>query len=282
MWSLDLEDIEKETGKIIRRCTASERTIAGDKVCFYKGQVLYSKLRPYLKKVLVAPDDGICSSEMVPFSPYGDIDSQYLVYVLISPHVDYIINSVTYGVKMPNLLSTCDDPLQNVDEEKFLHNLYHGSIAAVFIVNLYETALNTIISRRINSTEFQPNHHKRLEYICNQYRIDPSEIKSTQAYKVTQSLINLRNDITHYKNNEVSTGHYFTSDTKFSIGKSEKAFVSLFTKMNMERSYRSVLELLELLCSKCRLTINEECEIIDSDGRDDLCEFIMDKRTLVD
>ena len=103
MWSLDLEDIEKETGKIIRRCTASERTIAGDKVCFYRGQVLYSKLRPYLKKVLVAPDDGICSSEMVPFTPYGNINPQYLVYVLTCPHVDYVINSVTYGVKMPRV-----------------------------------------------------------------------------------------------------------------------------------------------------------------------------------
>lgn len=103
MWSLNLEDIEKETGRIIRRCKASERTIAGDKVCFHKGQVLYSKLRPYLKKVLVAPDDGVCSPEMVPFAPYGNIDTQYLVYVLTNPHIDYIINSVTYGVKMPRV-----------------------------------------------------------------------------------------------------------------------------------------------------------------------------------
>lgn len=103
MWTLDLEDIEKETGRIIRKCTKSDRTISGDKVAFFKGQVLYSKLRPYLKKVLVAPDNGICSSEMVPFSAYGAVDSQYIVYVLTCPHVDYIINSVTYGVKMPRV-----------------------------------------------------------------------------------------------------------------------------------------------------------------------------------
>ena len=103
MWSLDLEDIEKETGKIINVCKASERKISGDKVRFYKGQVLYSKLRPYLKKILVAPNDGICSSEMVPFNLYGNIDSQYAVYFLKSPHVDFIINSVTYGVKMPRV-----------------------------------------------------------------------------------------------------------------------------------------------------------------------------------
>ena len=78
-WSLDLEDIEKETGRILQKHLATERKIAGDKVKFYKGQVLYSKLRPYLRKVLVAPDDGICSSEIVPFSMYGSINPQYIV-----------------------------------------------------------------------------------------------------------------------------------------------------------------------------------------------------------
>lgn len=103
MWSLDLEDIEKSTGRIINRCVARERKIIGDKVCFYAGQILYSKLRPYLKKVLVAPDSGICSSEIVPFSAYADIDPQYMVYVLTAPHIDYTINTVTYGVKMPRV-----------------------------------------------------------------------------------------------------------------------------------------------------------------------------------
>lgn len=103
MWSLDLEDIEKESGKIIRICKASERKISGDKVKFYKGQVLYSKLRPYLKKILIAPNNGICSSEIVPFNLYGSIEPQYAVYFLKSPHVDFIINSVTYGVKMPRV-----------------------------------------------------------------------------------------------------------------------------------------------------------------------------------
>lgn len=103
MWSLDLEDIEKGTGKIIKNCSAGERKIAGDKVQFYENQVLYSKLRPYLKKVLVAPANGICSSEIVPFFAYGNINPHYLVYVLTSPHVDYIINTVTYGVKMPRV-----------------------------------------------------------------------------------------------------------------------------------------------------------------------------------
>lgn len=103
VWSLDLEDIEKETGIILQKSFASERKITGDKVKFYSGQVLYSKLRPYLKKVLVAPNDGICSSEIVPFSMYGGINPQYMVYVLVGPYVDYVVNAVTYGVKMPRV-----------------------------------------------------------------------------------------------------------------------------------------------------------------------------------
>ena len=103
MWSLDLEDIEKDTGRIVQVCRAENRRINGDKVAFYKGQILYSKLRPYLKKILVAPEDGICTPELVPFSTYGNIDAQYMVFVLKSPHVDFVINSVTYGVKMPRV-----------------------------------------------------------------------------------------------------------------------------------------------------------------------------------
>ena len=102
MWSLDLEDIQKDTGAILVKTKASERIINGDKVVFRKGQVLYSKLRPYLKKILVAPDDGICTPELVPFDTYL-IDENYIAYVLRSPHIDCVINSVTYGVKMPRV-----------------------------------------------------------------------------------------------------------------------------------------------------------------------------------
>ena len=103
VWSLDLEDIEKDTGLIVVHRLARDRRITGDKVVFRKGQILYSKLRPYLKKILVAPDDGVCTPELVPFSALGEIDSRYLVIVLKSPHVDFVVNSVSYGVKMPRV-----------------------------------------------------------------------------------------------------------------------------------------------------------------------------------
>ena len=103
MWSLDMEDIEKESGKVLRIEKAKNREIIGDKLIFNKGDILYSKLRPYLKKILIAPDDGICSSELVPFFCYGRLNAQYVMWYLRSPYVTQIVNSVSYGVKMPRV-----------------------------------------------------------------------------------------------------------------------------------------------------------------------------------
>ena len=145
MWSLDLEDIEKGTGRIVQYCKASERKIAGDKVKFYTGQVLYSKLRPYLKKVLVAPADGICTGEIVPFSVYGNIAQQYIVYVLTCPHVDYVINSVTYGVKMPRVgtqtMAELLIPLPPLSEQQRIVAKLEEILA---LIDRYEAAWNKL------------------------------------------------------------------------------------------------------------------------------------------
>ena len=102
IWGLDLEDIEKG-GRLLEYKTVGERKAVGDKTIFTKGDILYSKLRPYLLKILVAPDDGICTPEIVPFRVYGGIDPSYIVNYLKSPYVDNLINSITYGAKMPRV-----------------------------------------------------------------------------------------------------------------------------------------------------------------------------------
>jgi type I restriction enzyme S subunit len=102
VWGLDLEDIEKG-GRLLEHKTVGERKAVGDKTVFIKGDILYSKLRPYLLKILVAPDDGICTPEIVPFRVYGGIDPNYIVNYLKSPYVNNLINSITYGVKMPRV-----------------------------------------------------------------------------------------------------------------------------------------------------------------------------------
>ena len=100
MWEIDLEDIEKG-GLLLEYHTIEERKAIGDKTCFCKGDILYSKLRPYLQKILVAPEDGICTPEIVPFRMFGNISHEYIVIYLKSPYVDNYVNAASYGVKMP-------------------------------------------------------------------------------------------------------------------------------------------------------------------------------------
>ena len=101
-WCLDLEDIEKG-GRIYQKRTLGDKKPSGDKTVFLKGQILYSKLRPYLLKILVAPQDGVCTSEIVPFNIWGNLSSEYVVTVLKTPYVDCLVNSTTFGIKMPRV-----------------------------------------------------------------------------------------------------------------------------------------------------------------------------------
>ena len=103
MWILDLQDIEKDTGHIIRHKFVKCCTIKGDRTIFHKGDLLYSKLRPYLKKILIAPADGICTSELVPFQVYKGINAHYILWWLHSPFITLKVNASSYGVKMPRV-----------------------------------------------------------------------------------------------------------------------------------------------------------------------------------
>lgn len=102
LWGLDLEDIEKG-GKLLNIKTVGERKAIGDKTVFNRGDILYSKLRPYLLKILIAPEGGICTPEIIPFTCYSNICKDYIVSFLKSPYVDDYINSATFGVKMPRV-----------------------------------------------------------------------------------------------------------------------------------------------------------------------------------
>ena len=102
-WSLDLEDIEKDTGRLLARRTAAERKSSSSKHVFCKGMVLYSKLRTYLNKVLVADMDGICTSEIVPILTCDGLVPEYLRLVLISSYFLQYTASRGYGVKMPRV-----------------------------------------------------------------------------------------------------------------------------------------------------------------------------------
>jgi len=102
-WVLDLEDIEKETSILLNKVRFSERNSLSTKSIFKKGDVLYSKLRPYLDKVIVADEDGVCTTEILPFVCFANFNPNYFKITLKQKSFLNYVNGVTRGMKMPRL-----------------------------------------------------------------------------------------------------------------------------------------------------------------------------------
>jgi type I restriction enzyme S subunit len=99
-----LEHIEAHSTKILGSAAASEMRSSANR--FNQGDVLYSRLRPYLNKVWLADCDGLCSSEFIVLPGSEVIDAGFLRYRL---------NSADF-VAFANGLNTGDRPRVDFDQ----------------------------------------------------------------------------------------------------------------------------------------------------------------------
>ena len=100
---LELEDVEKDSGRLLVRITASARKSKSTKSEFRVNDILYGKLRPYLNKVLVADVPGYSTTEIVALRPFLPLCSRYCALALRRPDfVDYVTR-LGQGTKMPRL-----------------------------------------------------------------------------------------------------------------------------------------------------------------------------------
>lgn len=76
------DNIEKKTGVLLEYRTIAEDNVKSGKHRFYPGQILYSKIRPNLSKVVVVDFDGLCSADMYPIEALGD--TRCLWYFMLS------------------------------------------------------------------------------------------------------------------------------------------------------------------------------------------------------
>lgn len=94
---IELEHISKETGEIIGYTDSNSQLSI--KNLFYRGQILFGKLRPYLRKYYKAEFDGVCSSEIWVLNG-KKVCNEFLFYLVQSDKFFQIAN-VTTGSKMP-------------------------------------------------------------------------------------------------------------------------------------------------------------------------------------
>lgn len=123
IWLLNLDMVEQQTGKIISYYYVNRNELNGSITQFDTENILYSKLRPNLNKVVVPDRNGFSTSELLPLKPNSKIlCREYLaLYLRSDSFVSWAI-SKTAGAKMPRLgtkaLLDKEIPLPPLDEQR--------------------------------------------------------------------------------------------------------------------------------------------------------------------
>ena len=94
--------IEKDSGRLIKERTVSDAGVESWNQLFHKGQLIYSKIRPILNKVIIAPYDGLCSADMYPLDVVEDIE--FVQKAMLSRYFVDQVGLITQDrVKMPKI-----------------------------------------------------------------------------------------------------------------------------------------------------------------------------------
>ena len=220
-WILELEDLEKDTASIIQILSKKERNIKGVRHKFKKGDVLYSKLRTYLNKVLVAPQTGYCTTEIIPFNSYCGISTHYLCHVLRSAYFLDYTQQCGYGVKMPRL-STNDAckgmiPLPPLAEQYRIVAEIRKWFSLIDIIETGKDDLQTIIKQAKSKILDLAIHGKLVPQ-------DPNDEPASELLKRINPKVEITCDNGHYPVGwiDVILGDIFYHNTGKALNSSNK------------------------------------------------------------
>jgi type I restriction enzyme, S subunit len=159
--------------------TASEESMISGKYLFEAGDVLYSKLRPYLRKAVVAEVDGVCSADMYPIKVnHTVLDPHFAAWLLVSDEFTNYADSESRRARMPKLnreqLFAFSAPLPPLNEQKRIVIRINESMGAAERARTAAEAqlkaakdLPAAYLRAVfNSPESQTWEKKRLGDVC--------------------------------------------------------------------------------------------------------------------
>ena len=103
-WPLIAPDhIESDTGRLLCLKTAIEQGAISGKYAFKPGDVLYSKIRPYLRKAVIADRQGLCSADMYPLQSGPSLVPRFLLDVILGEHFSRFATSVSERSGFPKI-----------------------------------------------------------------------------------------------------------------------------------------------------------------------------------
>ncbi|HKM14269.1 MAG TPA: restriction endonuclease subunit S [Candidatus Methanomethylophilaceae archaeon] len=142
-WLLNLDAIESDTGIVRYKNYVASEELNGSLIKFNTVHVLYSKLRPYLNKVVMPDESGFGTSELLTLLPNQEIlNRTYLSNALRSDSFVQMFSIAVVGAKMPrvsmktfkefqlplpplNLQNRFEDFVKQVDKSKFNTNFHY-------------------------------------------------------------------------------------------------------------------------------------------------------------
>ena len=152
-WLLNLDMVEQQTGRVVEYNFVDEDGLNGSITQFDTENVLYSKLRPNLNKVVLPERNGFCTSELLPLRPDArKLDRSYLAVFLRS---DGFVNwavSKTAGAKMPRLgtkdLLNANIPLPEIKEQKAIAEKFEKLEELIFLRKQQLAKLDELVKAR--------------------------------------------------------------------------------------------------------------------------------------
>lgn len=100
------DHIESSTGRLLAKKTALEQRAISGKYVFESGDIVYSKIRPYLRKAIRANFAGLCSADMYPLKPADDVSSGFMLAIVLGYRFSKYAESVSVRSGMPKINRT--------------------------------------------------------------------------------------------------------------------------------------------------------------------------------
>jgi type I restriction enzyme S subunit len=95
--------IESGTGRLLALETSAEQGAESGKYLCKTGDVVYSKIRPALRKVCIAPEECLCSADMYPLRPHSGLTARFLFWLILSEQFSALAELESQRVAMPKI-----------------------------------------------------------------------------------------------------------------------------------------------------------------------------------
>ena len=106
VWVLNLDMVESQSGRVIEKVYDNVENL-NSVAPFDDGNVLFSKLRPYLNKVVIPNGKGYATTELVPLRPKTTfVRKEFLACLLRSNDFVNYADAIATGTKMPRMPMT--------------------------------------------------------------------------------------------------------------------------------------------------------------------------------